>query len=456
MIPKSSNIHNNTENFVNTLHRIARRFGITRNPTARHAYRGMIKVAVRLRLGLSKVPIIAISGTNGKTTTTRLVERILRDAGYQVGAGTTEGVTHNGRLIWRGDGGGILGTFKASQCPDVDVLVLETARGGIIKHGIGFHRCQVGLVTNVYEDHMGLDGIHTIEQMASLKASIARRVHTDGTLVLNADNPHTRHMAGQSRGRAIYFTNTGDDLRYDRLFFMRGNCIFKRLDRVESLVADARELPLTYGNVVTYNTENIMAALACIEGVNRCLPIARGSVNRSLMSFGIDPQDNFNRFTLFSYGQDQAILTRSKNAESCSRDMQIVQRLRHEGNFHHVVGIMTGMGDRKASFHRQMAAIASSACNYFLIRPPKREYLRGRTGDEIVRILSANIPKDRIISNRQCRLIEAIELSRKKLSGRILFVVLNIYAEAKINFRDVLEEADSVNPLAFQSQQMLC
>ena len=412
-------------------------------------YRMAVRLVVQLNLKILDVPIIAITGTNGKTTTTRLIERIIGDAGYNMGVGTTDGASHNGRLVWDGDAAGVYGAWVASRCPDIDILVLETARGGIIKHGTGFYHCQVGVVTNVYEDHLGLDGITTIAQMAEVKASVAERVEKNGTLVLNADNAYVRRMAKKSRAGAIFFTTGGDDAQYERLFFLRGDCIYKRINRTETFVIDASTIPITYHNAVSYNTENVLAALACVEGIQRSLPIEWNSIKRTLISFGSDAKDNFNRFCMFAFSSDQVILTRCKNPESCRQDMKIVEQVRKNASFDHVVGIMSGIGNRQENFYKEMSAIAASICDYFFIRPPKPKYLRGKTGEEIVRLVASEIPKERILSYRQSTLPEIMDLSRKKLDGRILFVVLNINIEEKINFFEVSKAADSVNQLIF-------
>ena len=428
---------------------VANGLGFNHHPGLKRLYRFAVRLIAQIHLGTSNANIIAVTGTNGKTTTTRLIEKIIRNAGYHVGACTTEGVMHNGRIVWRGDASGVYGALKAARCPHVDVLVLETARGGLIKYGAGFRQCLAGIVTNVYEDHMGLDGIHSIEQMAAVKAKVAEHVSKNGTLVLNADNVWTRRMAGKSRASAVYFTTGNDDGQFERIFFMRGHCIYKRINQAETFVMDARNIPITYRDMVSYNIENVLAALACLEGIQPQLPIDWDSIKRTLSAYGTDPQDNFNRFCLLTFNNDQVILTRSKNPESCRRDMQIVKQLQHRGNFNHVVGIMSGVGNRQQRFHEQMSEIAAAACDYFFVRPPQQKYLRGKTKEEIVKLVASRIPKERIISSRQCGLSEVIELSKERLEGKILFVVLNIYIEETISYSEALKEADAVNQLPF-------
>ena len=138
------------------------------------ALRLAMTVLVQPRLRQLGVPIIAITGTNGKTTIVRLLTRIYRNAGYNVGACSTYGVTHNEEFVSRTDDASGLGAWRAARCPNVDLLVLEVARGGLARWGTGFKKCQVGIVTNVYEDHLGYEGIHTLKQMAELKSAVPR------------------------------------------------------------------------------------------------------------------------------------------------------------------------------------------------------------------------------------------------------------------------------------------
>ncbi|HEU4524172.1 MAG TPA: cyanophycin synthetase, partial [Gemmatimonadales bacterium] len=156
------------------------------------------------------IPVIAVTGTNGKTTTTRLIAHLFRATGRTVGFTTTDGVYLQNRLVVRGD---MTGPFAANVLlsnPTVEVAVLETARGGILRSGLGFDECDVGIVLNVAGDHLGLHGIHTLEQLADVKAVVPSVVKRRGTAVLNADDPRVAAMAERTRGDVVYFTTVPD------------------------------------------------------------------------------------------------------------------------------------------------------------------------------------------------------------------------------------------------------
>jgi cyanophycin synthetase len=155
--------------------------------------------------GTSRIPILAITGTNGKSTTARMAARILREAGMTVGLTTTSGVYVGDRLIRAADASGPKSARMVLANPTVDAAVLETARGGILREGLGFDWCDVGCVLNVTEDHLGIKGINTVEDLAKVKSVVVEAVSRRGHSVLNAHDPLTRAMARRARGGFVGF-----------------------------------------------------------------------------------------------------------------------------------------------------------------------------------------------------------------------------------------------------------
>jgi cyanophycin synthetase len=388
------------------------------------------------------VPIIAITGTNGKTTTARLIERIYLDAGYNVGTCTTEGVTHNGELIWRGDASWGYGALDAAKCPNVDLLVLETGRGGIVRFGLGFRKCHVGIVTNLYEDHLGFDGINTIEEMAQVKSLIPKRTDPQGVVILNGDDNLVRQMAKKTRAAPIFFVVENDPNQFKRVFYLKKNSIYKRMDSNDEFVINVKDIPITYKGMLAHNIPNVMAALASLEGINKFLPTNKDSLEKTLTEFGNRPSDNFNRFGIVTFKGEKVILGFTKNPESCRREIEVIKRIRDFGRFVNVVGVLTAIGDRQENFYEEISALVAPVCDYFFIRPPKQKYLRGRKGEEIIRLLSSSIPREKIISDRQSSLPEVISMSKGMLAGPTLFVIFWPFAEAEIDFQEILNEAN--------------
>src|SRR5207253_3889612 len=159
----------------------------------------------------SRIPIIAITGTNGKSTTARMVAHVLRGTGLNVGLTTTSGVYINNQLLIEADASGPKSARMVLRNPKVDVAVLETARGGILREGLGFPDCDVGAVLNVTADHLGLKGIDTLEDLAAVKSVVAESVARRGFSILNADDEHTLRMARHAGGQIVYFSMRGGE-----------------------------------------------------------------------------------------------------------------------------------------------------------------------------------------------------------------------------------------------------
>src|SRR3990172_7971290 len=160
----------------------------------------------------ARIPIVAVTGTNGKTTTVRMIAHILKLMGRRVGMTTTDGIVIDGRLIKRGDMSGPKSAQMVLQNPSVDTAVFEVARGGILREGLGYDRNDVAVVTNVTGDHLGLGGITTLRQLADVKGVVVEAVPRSGTAVLNADDPHVARLARHSHGKIVYFSMaTGRD-----------------------------------------------------------------------------------------------------------------------------------------------------------------------------------------------------------------------------------------------------
>ncbi len=217
------------------------------------------------------IPIIAVTGTNGKTTTARLIAHLFRNTGQRVGFTSTDGVYIQNRLVMEGD---MTGPFAANiilSNPSIDVAVLETARGGILRAGLGFDECDVGVVLNVAADHLGLRGIHTVEQLAEVKSIVPAVVRRDGHAVLNADDPLVYAMREKTTADVVLFSTTGEgENELVEQHVERGGiaaCVHNgqfliRRGRLRIPIATEAEVPLTLGGAARFQRQNILAAIA--------------------------------------------------------------------------------------------------------------------------------------------------------------------------------------------------
>lgn len=410
--------------------------------TRKLIHRLFSRLIVRPFLTRLDVPVIAITGTNGKTTVTRLLSRIYEIAGYNVGACCTNGVMHNGRIIKEGDESNASGAWKAAKCADIDLLVLETARGGIIEYGLGFKKCQVGIVTNLFEDHLGFEGINTLEEMATVKSAVPKNTVKEGLIVLNGDDVRVRAMAAKCKAGAIYFVMESDYKQFERVIFLRGHQIWKKTETGEEAVINVEDVALTDGGSQRCNIANVMAVLGALEGMQRFVPVSQGIVKRTLTEFGSNPFDNIGGFHAISYQGKGVLLCSAKNPESLVREIKLIQRVKEKGEFRSVVGILTGPGNRNKKYFEDMSELAAPICDLFIVHPPHPKYLRGRSEKELVRLLSTNIPKDKILSEQRCTLSKAIALAQGKTEGKTLFVVFFTLCEADLNVPQLLRDAE--------------
>ncbi len=368
---------------------------------------------VRSRWGLRgfRGPIIAITGTKGKTTSTLLVSRIFRDAGYRVGAACSTGIYVNGGCIIPGSYAGADGPWLAYRGGGTDVLVLETAHGGIQRYGFGFPQCDVAIFTNITDGHLGELGIESLEEMFALKWKLVSRLRPGGTVILNADDPLLASALPPSTAKVAYGTmNQGNVAcaarRVSSLYRYAGGKIIKEQRGRSEVLFDILEAPLLLGGVLSYNAYNVLAAVAAIEAAHPLLPVSLESLWRSLMSFGATPEDNPGRFNLFELPGGRIVLLGGSNRDSYRRDAEALARLRHHGPFpvRRLTGVITGIGAQSDDYMRDLARIASGVCDEIVVREPLPRHRRGRRPGEIPSILvaaarEAGMPEDRI---RRC------------------------------------------------------
>ncbi len=227
--------------------------------------------------GTGRIPIIAITGTNGKTTTTRLIAHMAKMKGYRVGYTTSDGVYIQNRLLMKGDCTGPASTEFVLKDPTVNFAVLECARGGLLRAGLGFKKCDVGIVTNVAADHLGLKGIHTVEQLAKVKGVIPETVLPDGYAILNADDDLVYEMRRTINCNLALFSMDEENPRIKALQKLGGITAIYENGYVtlcrgtwKMRIMKAEDIPLTYGGKATFMIQNVLPAViaANVRGIS--------------------------------------------------------------------------------------------------------------------------------------------------------------------------------------------
>lgn len=386
----------------------------------------------------ARIPIIAVSGTNGKTTTTRLISHIMKFDGYRVGYTTTDGVYIQNRLLMEGDCTGPASAEFVLKDPTVNLAVLECARGGLLRAGLGFKKCDTAIVTNVAADHLGLKGIHTIEQLSKVKAVVPETVLPDGYAILNADDDLVYEMRRGLECNVALFSLNENNPRIKALQRKGGITAiyengFVTICRGEwkMRVMKAEEIPLTYGGRAEFMILNILPALlaANIHGVSI------EDMKAGLSTFIPSASQTPGRLNLFEFKEFNVLLDYAHNPAG----MRALKKFTDSFEATHKVGIIAGIGDRRVEDNNEMGSIASEMFDEIIIRQDK--HLRGKTEEELIRMLedgirakNANIPITVIPSEKEA-ITHAITHAKKGslivLSSDVIPEALNIVKEFK-------------------------
>jgi cyanophycin synthetase len=331
----------------------------------------------------ARVPIVAVTGVNGKTTTTRLLAQIVTRWGRLVGMTCTEGIYVDGRRIETGDCSGPLSARAVLENPKVEAAVLETARGGILRAGLGFDHCDVAVVTNIGEgDHLGICDIDNTEQLARVKRTVVEAVGKQGTAVLNAADTLVAGMAAYSPGAVLYFTPDADNPVLKAHRAANGRTAFVR-DRHIVLAEGAQEIrlvplervPVTHGGRVGFQIENALAA----AGAAWCLGVPCEAIRVGLESFITDCQRAPGRFNLLEVNAATVVLDYGHNTSSLAALIEALGQMPHRRR----TAVYSAAGDRRDSdLLRQGELLASAFDRVVLYEDPNCN--RGRKDGEII------------------------------------------------------------------------
>ena len=305
-----------------------------------------------------------------------------------VGMTTTDGIYFNGVLRVPGDCSGPRSAQAVLQHPDVEVAVLETARGGILRSGLGWDRCRVAVVTNVSNDHLGLDGVDSAEALAVVKQVPVESVANDGYAVLNADDPLVAPMAEACSGGVIYFGANPQTRVLSRHLAGGGKAVFLRGDMItlaegshETPLLRPNEIPATFGGLIPFQVSNAMAAAGAAWGAG--CPI--DAIQLGLRTFQADEATAPGRFNMFEIGAARAFVDYGHNPHALRAIQAAVRAMQPRS----AIGVVSAPGDRRDVDIQELAIIAADTFDHIIVREDPD--LRGRAPGEVAGLIAGTI-----------------------------------------------------------------
>ncbi len=387
-----------------------------------------------------RIPIVAITGTNGKTTTTRLMAHMAKMSGYRVGYTTSDGVYIKNRLLMKGDCTGPQSTEFVLRDPTVNFAVLECARGGLLRAGLAFSKCDVGIVTNVAADHLGLKGIHTIEQLAQVKGVIPETVLPDGYAILNADDDLVYEMRKGLACNVALFSMDEDNPRIKALQRKGGITAVYENGYVtlcrgtwKMRIMKAENIPLTYGGKAKFMIQNILPTIIACNVKNITIEDMKAGLETFIPSASQTP----GRLNLFKFEKFQILLDYAHNPSG----MRALQKFTDQIEATHKLGIVAGIGDRRVEDNNLIGSIAAEMFDEIIIRQDK--HLRGKSEIELIKMLKDGIAtknpniKTTVITSEK----EAIFHAMKNVpEGALIILCSDVVSEALELVEDLKEQ----------------
>lgn len=371
-----------------------------------------------------RIPVVAVSGTNGKTTVTRLIAHLAQAAGHHTGYTTTDGIYIDGTTIRFGDCSGPGGSATVLRDPLVDFAVLECARGGILRAGLGFDKCNISVVTNVTEDHLGLNDIDTIEQLARVKAVVAESTFDSGTAILNADDDLVYQMKNTLDCSIALFSMHANNERIKKhcsegglVAFIEDNYFVISKGESKTKIASVNQVPLTFSGTCEFMIKNVLPALLAASISN--FPIE--TITAGLNSFIPSPILTPGRMNVFEFKNFRLMIDYVHNTDGYIQ----MQKFMEQVDATKKTGIISATGDRRVEDIKNIGRYSAQMFDEIIIRHGDN---RGRTSEELSKMLSDGIReidsniKVSIISNE----IESVQYAiNHAQTGEFIFVCVD-------------------------------
>lgn len=345
----------------------------------------LAELQLALKAGqIGRIPLLAVTGSNGKTTTTRLLAHIIEKSGKKVGFTTSDGIYIDQKMVDEGDTTGPISAQMVLADQRVEVAVLETARGGIVRAGLGFDYCDLAIVTNVQEDHLGISDIETLDQLACVKAVIVQALQPQGWAILNANNAYTVAMGENARSKVAWFAQSGQNAKLLEALaqgapvaYVVDNHLVVQQGKHQWRITSLQNVPISFAGSLGFMVENALAATLAAW----CYGIAPEVIAKGLATFYPSPAQTPGRMNFYPLRGSQLLVDFAHNPDGFAGIRDYLATIKAPLK----IGIIVGTGDRKDEDTRELGRISAQMFDVVLIHQLK--FLRGRTADELVAML---------------------------------------------------------------------
>lgn len=332
-----------------------------------------------------RIPIVSVTGTNGKTTVCRLLAEIFKNLYNNVGLTITGGTYVNDHCIMEGDNTGPLSARILLKEPMVDIAILETARGGILRQGLAYDQSDVGIVINITEDHLGVDGVESLDELINIKSLVIETVKKSGRCVLNADDPLVVNIADRAHAPILYFSRKANNMiisehceKGGEAIYLEGNSIVQQKGNKKAVLFEGiNDIPITFGGLASHNIENIIAATAATVG----LGVNNNVIKKGLMSFNNNFTDNPGRLNIFESIDLKVILDYGHNPAGFKEIFKFMKKIKGK----RLVGVVGVPGDRKDGLIVRAGETIARYLDCVYIK--EDENLRGREEGEVASLI---------------------------------------------------------------------